>query len=466
MMTPSTYSGKNVIVLGLGKSGRTAALALIRAGAHVSSWDDVEATRLSAQEAGVPVADPAELDWATVDALLLSPGIPHRYPAPHPVVALAQNHQIPLISDVELLFQSEKEAASIGITGTNGKSTTTALIYHILKSAGRMTEIGGNFGIPVMELAPLGKAGTYVLEMSSYQLEITPSQHFVVSVFLNLTPDHLDRHGGISGYLAAKKKIFENSKPGDVLVLGVDDAYTDELYTSLREAKFKVIPVSVHKPLKGGVYVEGGYLISAIEGVPKPIVDLRTLSTLKGMHNWQNAACAYAALKARGLTDAEIVGGLQSFPGLAHRQERIAEINGILFINDSKATNADATAQALECYKDATIYWLVGGRPKEGGIQSLEAYFPKIEHAFLFGESSQGFALTLAENTPYTECGALSTALNKAYVKAKEDKKKMPVVLLSPACASFDQFRDFEARGDAFRELVQELVKSEKVKVA
>lgn len=466
MITPQSYSGKNIVVLGLGKSGKTAGFALQRAGANVFVWDDTEKARLAAEAEGLPIYDPMSLDWATIDALLLSPGIPHLHPAPHPVVVLARTHDVPLISDVELLFESEKDAAYIGITGTNGKSTTTALIHHVLKSAQKPVQIGGNFGIPVMDLDPLGEQGTYVLEMSSYQLEITPSQHFQVSVFLNLTPDHLDRHGGIVGYLAAKKKIFEHSQKDDVLVLGVDDAYTDELFSSLKDSPFKVIPVSVHKSLKCGVYVDQGFLVSEIEGSAEKIVDLRELSTLKGLHNWQNAACAYAALKSRGLQDSEIVSGFKSFPGLAHRQERIAELDGILFVNDSKATNAEATSQALECYKDSTIYWLLGGRPKEGGIQNLEAYFPKIEQAFLFGESSQLFALTFEGVTPFSECGDLSTALKKAYVRAKEDKKNAPVVLLSPACASFDQFRDFEARGDAFRQWVYELIEREKAKVA
>ena len=252
-MTPQSYSGKNIVVLGLGKSGKTAGLALQRAGANVFVWDDTEKARLAAEAEGLPIYDPMSLDWSTMDALLLSPGIPHLHPAPHPVVVLARTHNVPLISDVELLFQTEKDAAYIGITGTNGKSTTTALIHHVLKSAQKPVQIGGNFGIPVMDLEPLGVQGTYVLEMSSYQLEITPSQHFQVSVFLNLTPDHLDRHGGIVGYLAAKKKIFEHSQKGDVLVLGVDDAYTDELFSSLKDSPFKVIPVSVHKPLKAGV---------------------------------------------------------------------------------------------------------------------------------------------------------------------------------------------------------------------
>lgn len=466
MITPLSYAGKNVVVLGLGKSGKTAGFALKRAGAQVFAWDDTEKARLSAESEGLPIFDPMSLDWEAMDALLLSPGIPHLHPAPHPVVVLARSHDVPLISDVELLFQSEKEATYIGITGTNGKSTTTALIHHVLKSAKKPVQIGGNFGIPVMDLDPIGSHGAYVLEMSSYQLEITPSQHFRVSVFLNLTPDHLDRHGGIVGYLAAKKKIFEHSQKGDVLVLGVDDPYTDDLYASLQGAAFKVIPVSVHKALKGGVYVDQGFLVSEIDGVPHQVLDLRDLITLKGLHNWQNAACAYAALKSRGLEDHEIIKGFQTFPGLAHRQERIAEHNGILFVNDSKATNAEATSQALECYKDSNIYWLLGGRPKEGGIQNLEAYFPQIEHAFLFGESSQSFALTLEGVTLFSECGDLSTALDKAYARAKEDKKKAPVVLLSPACASFDQFRDFEARGDAFRGLVHELIEREKAKVA
>ncbi|MEB3702902.1 UDP-N-acetylmuramoylalanine--D-glutamate ligase [Candidatus Bealeia paramacronuclearis] len=467
MIEPHMYAQKNVVVLGLGRSGKSVAQSLQKAGACVLAWDDVENARESALESGIPICDPEALDWSKIHALILSPGIPHLYPAPHPLVAIARGHGIAPISDIELLFQSGTGAFFVGITGTNGKSTTTALIHHILNSASRQAEIGGNFGIPVLDLKPLGSQGTYVLEMSSYQLEISPSQHFGVSVFLNLAPDHLDRHGGIRGYLEAKKKIYENSTPEDVLVLGVDDPYTDELYCDLlKEGRVKVIPVSVHKSLSSGVYVEDGFLIDNCEGLKKSIVNLKDLKTLKGVHNWQNAACAYAALKSQGLLVGEIISGLQSFPGLAHRQERIAEVNGVIFVNDSKATNAEATSKALDCYQDLAIYWLLGGRAKEGGIESLASYFPQIEHAFLFGESSSSFALTLEGRVSFTQCGDLSTAFEKASRQAKEDKKKASVVLLSPACASFDQFRDFEARGEAFRTLVQNLIKEEHVKVA
>lgn len=455
MIIPTPFKGQNIAVLGLGRTGRSAAKSLLKAGATVFAWDDQEGAREIAQEEGIPLVDLSSVEWKDVNGLLLSPGIPHHYPAPHPLVAQAQIAGLRPLSDLEILYKSQPQAHYIGITGTNGKSTTTTLIGHILKQSGRPVEVGGNIGIPVMELGALNKDGFYVLEVSSYQLEISPSLHFDVSVLLNITPDHLERHGGMDGYIAAKKLIYRNTNDQDTLVVNVDDLPCLTIYEALKNAgKMNLLPFSVCKVLSDGIYVKDGTLYEK----GHPIVNLNNFDRLKGVHNWQNVAAAYGALRSMGLDAAVIVQGIESFPGLAHRQERVATHRNVTFINDSKATNADAAAKALACYQGTSLYWILGGRPKEGGITSLKPFFPSIEHAFLYGESAPSFSLTLEGELPYTLCDTLEEAVNRASRQAFEENKQNAVVLLSPACASFDQFRDFEERGDAFRLYVQEII--------
>ena len=460
MIQLPAYSGRTVAVLGLAKSGLAAARALAGSGATVWAWDDDPAKRRDAQLLGVALTDLAQADWSQPSALVLSPGIPHTFPKPHPVAALAKERRCPIIGDIELLIGACPEAKVVAITGTNGKSTTTALVGHVLKSAGRRAEVGGNIGNPALDLAPLGAEGIYVLEMSSYQLEITPSLSAEAAILLNITPDHLGRHGGMEGYIAAKQRIFANQS-GKTAVIGVDDEPCRALYTQfVALGDRRVIPISGTHPAPGGVYGLEGELFDGMDEPVAKIIDLRTVRTLTGEHNWQNAAAAYAACRAIGLMREEIAAGLASYPGLAHRQELIAVIDGVPWINDSKATNADAAAKALACY--GSILWIAGGQPKEGGIESLEPYFPRIRHAFLIGEAMQGFAQTLSGKAPLTLSGDLDTAVTQAQALARRDRHQGVVVLLSPACASFDQFENFEHRGERFRALVQAIAQRER----
>ncbi len=461
MIVPDRFKDQRVAILGLGRSGRSVALSLLKAGAHVFAWDDQESARDAAREQGLPIMDLDSLAWEGINCLILSPGIPHHYPAPHPLVAQARAAGLSPISDLEILWQSQPQARYIGITGTNGKSTTTTLIGHIIKESQLPVEVGGNLGIPVLDLNPLNETGIYVLEVSSYQLETSPSLHFNVSVLLNITPDHLERHGGMEGYIAAKKLIYKNSSPQDTFVVSVDDPHCLAIYETLKSSgKINLLPISTYKTLLDGIYVKEGVLYEKSH----PVLNLKVFDRLKGQHNWQNVTATYGALRSMGFEEEVIVRGIASFPGLAHRQQRITSYKNVTFVNDSKATNADAAAKALTCYQDSRLYWLLGGRPKEGGITTLKPYFPSVEHVFLYGEAASSFHVTLEGRVPYTICKTLEEATEKATKLALDDQKANSVVLLSPACASFDQFRDFEARGDAFCQHVQEMIRLEQKK--
>ena len=455
MITVAAYRDRDVAVLGLARSGLAAVAALKAGGARVHAWDDADSVRGAAASHGIAAEDRAGLDWSKVAALVLSPGIPHTHPKPHPLAAAAQAAGVPVIGDIELLVKGLPDARYVGITGTNGKSTTTALIAHILGAAGRKVAVGGNLGTPALTLARLGADGIYVLEMSSYQLELIDTLAFDVAVWLNLTPDHLDRHGGMAGYIAAKRRIFRHAGDGKTrcAIVGVDDAPSREIADIIQQQKaWRLTRISVITQQKGGVSVVGGNLVDDREGDAETVLHLTRLPRLPGRHNWQNVAAAYAATRDLGLPARDIVAGIESFPGLAHRQELIATVAGVRYVNDSKATNADATANALACYDN--IYWIAGGIPKEGGITSLAAYFPRIRRAYLIGEAAPEFATTLGDTVPHVRSHTLAAALEAARDDAAKDGRPEPVVLLSPACASFDQFRDFEARGEAFRALV------------
>ena len=399
------FAGKRYWVVGLGRNGAPAADALVRLGAAVCVWDDGEAAR-----AGTPHALHAPDAGAVgFDALVLSPGIPHLHPAPHPAAAAARAAGIPILSDAELLFQAVRATGSqarfAGITGTNGKSTTTALLAHILGGAGIPTAAGGNLGIAALALPMLGDDGVYVLEMSSYMLERLQTLRFDVAALLNVTPDHIDRHGSLEGYAAAKQRIFDRQTQAD----------------------------------------------TAIHGTDVPALDPADAPALPGPHNAQNAAAAAAMARALGVAEPAIADGIRTFPGLPHRQQRIATDDGIAWINDSKATNADAAARALGCYD--RLVWVAGGQAKAGGIEPLAPYFPRIAHALLIGRDAPRLAETLtAHGVPYTIPGTLDAAVPAARALAR--RLDAPTVLLSPACASFDQFSGFEARGDRFRDLV------------
>jgi UDP-N-acetylmuramoylalanine--D-glutamate ligase len=465
-------AGQTIAVLGLAKSGLSAARALKASGAAVWGWDDNAKTRAEANAAGIPLVDLAGADWSKPSALVLSPGIPHRFPKPHPVAALATARRCPIIGDIELMARAGLGARFIGITGTNGKSTTTALIGHVLRSAGLRAEVGGNLGTPALELAALGKDGIYVLEMSSYQLELTHALAFDVAVLLNITPDHLDRHGGMDGYIAAKSRIFMGQGARQTAVVGVDDPTCNAISTTLKLRSHlndteatriaptlvasqpqHVVPISAEGPVAGGVYAHDGWLQVDRAGKTEHVLRLAEATNLLGKHNWQNAAAAFAACAAIGLATPRIIAGIKSYPGLAHRQELIATIGDVRYINDSKATNADATAKALACYQP--IYWILGGRAKETGLEGLEPFYPRIAHAFLIGEAADRFAAALEGRVAYTKCGTLAAALSAAHRQAQAERRPGAVVLLSPAAASFDQFANFEERGEVFRKLVE-----------
>ncbi|MFN4089986.1 MAG: UDP-N-acetylmuramoyl-L-alanine--D-glutamate ligase [Alphaproteobacteria bacterium] len=456
MIVPTHMQGRTVAVMGLARSGLAAARALGAAGAAVTTWDDDAGRRTAAVAEGLGVASFDGRDWSATDLLVWSPGVPHLHPRPHPAALAARHAGCPIVCDLELLWQSRPDAGFVGITGTNGKSTTTALIAHLLTACGRRAEAGGNIGRAALSLEPFDADGTYVLEMSSYQLELVPTLRFGVAVLLNVRPHHLDGPGGMHGLVAASPRIFAGQRASDPAIVGADDPYARHLLAALRNGGGgQVVPVSAERPVPGGVWAAGGMLVDDLDGTATTVADLTAIQALPGPHNWQNAAAAYAAARTAGLPAAAIVAALRTYPGLPHRQELAATIGGVRYVNDSKATNAESAARALACYE--TIYWIAGGLPKEGGIAPLAGFFPRIRHAFLIGRAADAFADTLGRRVPHTLSGDLGTALAAAHAMAQRERVPGAVVLLSPACASFDQWPSFEARGDAFRAAVARL---------
>ncbi|MEX2453313.1 MAG: UDP-N-acetylmuramoyl-L-alanine--D-glutamate ligase, partial [Rhodospirillaceae bacterium] len=373
-----------------------------------------------------------------------------------PVVATAQKAGRPILGDIELLAEACPAAILIGITGTNGKSTTSALIHHVFRAAGRAVQIGGNFGPPVLGLEPPGPGEAIVLELSSYQLDLTERATFEVAVLLNVTPDHLDRHGDMDGYVAAKKRIFRRrSGSGQIAVVGVDDSHSRALHDELRrDGGWHVVAISAAQELDDGVYVRDGELVDSTDTSDWFIGDIETL---RGRHNWQNAAAAWAVARSQGIEPAAIAAALATYPGLPHRLELIAEIDGVRYVNDSKATNGEAAARALSSFDG--IYWIAGGVAKEDGLFPADPYLDRVRHVFLIGEAAAAFERHLAGRVPVTRSGDLATAIADARRRADAEGAEAPVVLLSPACASFDQFRNFAARGDRFRSIVETLAK-------
>jgi len=454
MIDLGVLKGSSFAVLGLARSGLATVRALSAAGIDCIAWDDNAASREAAAAIGARLVEPAKIDWPKIDALVISPGIPNRLPKPHPVAAAARAAGKPLICDVELLARARKAARFVAVSGTNGKSTTTALIGHILQSAGLACEIGGNIGRGALDLAPLGADGIYVLELSSYQLELLQTFHAHVTVWLNITPDHIDRHGDMAGYVAAKTHIFDRQQAGDCAVIGIDDDYSRAIRETVDSFPgVTVVPVALDRPIAGGVSFRAGMLVDA-DGYT---VDFADVPTLPGAHNAQNAACAWATCRWLGVPREAIVEGLRSYPGLPHRQERVAAIGKVVYVNDSKATNADATARALSSYRD--IYWILGGQAKEGGVAPLEPYFDRVRHAFLIGEATDLFAGQLEGKLGYSRCGDLKSALDAAHERSQREAGDggTAIVLLSPACASWDQWKSYEHRGDAFRAMARAL---------
>jgi UDP-N-acetylmuramoylalanine--D-glutamate ligase len=437
--------GKPVPVMGLGLSGLATAQALQASGVEVWAWDDSPESVAKARAAGAHVVDLTTADLTKADILVLSPGIPHSFPEPHPIVLCARDAHLKLVGDVELLARAAPRARKVGITGTNGKSTTTALIGHVLQKAGIEVAIGGNLGIPVLTFPTLSADGVYVLEMSSYQLELLDTLVFDVGVHLNVTPDHLDRHGGMPGYVAAKSRMFVGQRAEQTAIVGVDDLYSADMARNL--GKQKLVRLSVKHPEPDGIPVVAGVVVEH----GRIIADITDIPTLPGAHNWQNAGAAYAACRALGVDEATVIANMRSFPGLPHRQQLVATIGGVRYVNDSKATNADAAAKALGCYEQ--IRWIAGGRPKIGGLTGLDRYMPRVAKAYLIGEAQADFARWLDGRAQFSLCGHLE----RAVADAARDAKPGDVVLLAPACASFDQYRSFEVRGQHFMELVRAL---------
>lgn len=431
-----SFAGQKFAVVGLGRNGLPAARALRDLGADVVAWDDAAEARAFAAAEGIVVKDP---DMAGLDAVVLSPGIPHLRAGAHPIAVRARQAGVPILSDAELLFRAVRARGSrarfAGITGTNGKSTTTALLAHILATAGWPVAAGGNLGVAALALPHLPDNGVYVLEMSSYMLERLATLRFDVATMLNISADHIDRHGDMKGYVDAKRAIFDRQEAGDVAVLGVDDETSRTMAQQLRAGPARVVAISSRTPVPG----------------------LASARALPGAHNAQNAAAATAMAQALGVGADAIAGGIATYPGLPHRQEVVAEARGVRFVNDSKATNADSAACALACYQ--RVIWIAGGTAKEGGIESLAPFFPRVTEALLIGRDSPMLAATLAAHgVAHREVGTLDAAVAAAWDSARE--AGIPI-LLSPACASWDQFTGFDQRGDRFRTLARAIAAGE-----
>jgi UDP-N-acetylmuramoylalanine--D-glutamate ligase len=455
----TTFAGKKVAVFGLGGSGLVSASALLAGGADVIAFDDNVQSIAKASAAGIPTADLRQADWSKFAALVLAPGVPLTHPEPHWIVVLARKAGVAVIGDIELFCRERAKLAPgapfVAITGTNGKSTTTALIAHLAASAGLDAQLGGNIGTAILSLQPPRAGRVYVIECSSYQIDLAPSLDPSVGILINLSEDHLDRHGTMEHYAAVKERLVAGVPSNGTAIVGVDDDWCSAIADRLERAGKRLVRISAHRELSDGIYVANGRIMRATVSGVTPIAELGGIGSLRGQHNAQNAACAAAAALALGLEPAAIQAGLRSFPGLAHRMEELGRRGAVLYVNDSKATNADSAAQALACFSD--IFWIAGGKPKTGGIESLRGFFPRIRKAYLIGEAAEEFAATLSPGVPHEIDGTLDKALAAATRDAEASAVPEPVVLLSPACASFDQYRNFEVRGDAFRELVRAL---------
>ncbi|MDZ7708901.1 MAG: UDP-N-acetylmuramoyl-L-alanine--D-glutamate ligase [Roseovarius sp.] len=457
MIEVQGVAGQRVAVLGLGRSGLSAARALRAGGAQVLAWDDTPAPRDAALAEGFEITDLAR-DGAFdgVATLIVSPGIPHLYPAPNRVVAAALAAGIPVDNDIGLFFRSlattdwhgyDIAPRVIAVTGSNGKSTTSALIHHVLDSANKPVQLAGNIGRGVLDLDPPGDGGVVVLELSSYQIELARALTPDVAVFTNLSPDHLDRHGGLGGYFAAKRRLFAEGGP-DRAVIGVDEVEGRFLAGQLSEgpADDRVIRISSGQKLSGpgwAVFARKGYLAETRKGRQTASIDLREIKGLPGAHNHQNACAAYAACRALGLAPRVIEQGFHSFSGLPHRSQLVAETGGVRIVNDSKATNVDAALKALLAFP--RIRWICGGLEKEGGLAGLAPGLPNVVKAYVIGREAAQFALGL-DGVEADICTTMSAAVEAAMAEAQPGE----VILLAPAAASFDQYDNFEQRGEDF----------------
>jgi UDP-N-acetylmuramoylalanine--D-glutamate ligase len=452
----TTFAGRKVAIFGLGGSGLASASALLTGGADVIGWDDNAEVIAQATSAGVPTADLRHIEWSEVSALVLAPGVPLTHPSPHWSVGLARAAAVEVIGDIELFCRERRRQAPlssfVAITGTNGKSTTTALVAHLMRCAGHDTQVGGNIGTAILSLEPPRAGRVHVIEVSSYQIDLAPTLDPSVGVLINVSEDHLDRHGSLRDYATVKERLAAGVQKDGTAIVGVDDNWCAAVADRIERAGKRLIRVSVRRPLPDGLYVEAEKIMQAAGGTARAIARIGGIGSLRGVHNAQNAACATGAALALALAPHVIEQGLVSFPGLAHRMEQVGRKGRVLFVNDSKATNADSTAQALACF--SAIFWIVGGKPKTGGIAPLACFFPRIRRAYLIGEAAADFARELEGQVPYVVAGTIERAVDLAARDSAVSDVEEPVVLLSPACASFDQYRNFEVRGDRFRELV------------
>src|ERR1700738_1659799 len=459
MIPVTSFAGKTVAVFGLGGSGLASCYALKAGGAEVIAGDDGVDQLAEAARAGFITADLRKVSWANFGALVLTPGAPLTHPAPHWTVLAAQQAGVEVIGDIELFCRERRrhapDAPFVAITGTNGKSTTTALIAHLIDVAGYDTQMGGNIGTAILSLQPPRMGRVHVIEMSSYQIDLCPSLDPSIGILLNVSEDHIDRHGSLQNYAAVKERLVAGVQTQGTLIVGVDDIWCRNIADRLDQAGKRVVRISVKNPLPDGIYVERETIVRASGAARSEIAKLGGIGSLRGLHNAQNAACAAASALAMGISADVLQNGLRSFPGLAHRMEQVGRRGNVLFVNDSKGTNADAAAHALSSFAD--IFWIAGGKPKLGGITGLTEYFPRIRKAYLIGEAAQEFAGTLGDRVLHEIAETLEVAVANAAEDGEASGVPDPGVLVSPACASFDQYRNFEIRGARFRDLVTAL---------
>ncbi len=446
-----------VAILGLGVSGSALARLLKSSGIEFAAWDNSEATREKMREENIPLCDFTNEGLSRFKTLIPAAGIP---PTDKLVVSARENG-LTIANDVDILYDAVQPTPIIGITGTNGKSTTTALLDHIFNECGIDCAAGGNIGTAATALRTVEKDnGVYVVELSSYQIHNLHHARFDIAILLNITPDHIDWHGSLENYIGAKKKLFTHTpqSQNQTVIIGVDDDTTRAIYEEIRDnANIDCLPISYKETVANGVYIHNNMLVDSIGKRTEIITKMEVFVRLRGNHNYQNIMAAYAAARTAGLEAQDIIDAISTFKGLAHRQELVANIGSIRFINDSKATNFDATEKALKAYD--TIHLILGGKPKEGGIDGIADYADKIEHTYLIGQAADNFAKTLDNaGIEYTLCKTMDNAVMTAYKRAKQQSQSAsPIVMLSPACASFDQYGSFEQRGDHFKQLVKSL---------
>ena len=460
MIAATTFAGKRVALFGLGGSGLATALALKAGGAAVAAWDDNLSAREKAEGEGFAPVDLGQADWSQYSSFVLSPGVPLTHPEPHWTVKKAQDAGVEIIGDIEIFCRERRahapKAPFVAITGTNGKSTTTALIAHLFRAFGKDVQMGGNIGTPILSLAALSNERVYVIELSTFQIDLTPSLDPSVGVLLNLTPDHIDRHGTMDHYAAIKERLVAAAERA---AISVDDHHVREIAERRFAAGRATTTISVaHPDMADGLVARGTFVEARTAHVSTPVADLAGIPSLRGAHNAQNALAAIAALGDLADDRERLQSALRSFPGLAHRMENLGNLGRVLFVNDSKATNADAAEKALRSFHD--IFWIIGGKSKQGGIEPLRLLFDRIDKAYLIGAASDDFARTLDGAVAYEKCGTLDVATRAAARDAARSDAREPVVLLSPACASYDQFPNFEKRGDAFRSVVADIIKA------